>query len=67
MITTMASSDLALSPDSPRHAPEVTDPRRAAGGWIPRLGEPLDLPDWLDQSDLDYVVSEFKRSVFGAA
>ena len=42
----------------------MTDPRRAAGGWIPRLGEPLDLPDWLDQSDLDYVVSEFKRSGF---
>ena len=31
---------------------------------MPRLGEPLDLPDWLDQSDLDYVVSEFKRSGF---
>ena len=55
---------LYLSPDSPRHAPEVTDPRRAAGGWIPRLGEPLGLPDWLDQSDLDYVVSEFERSGF---
>ena len=57
-------SRLYLSPDSPRHAPEVTDPRRAAGGWIPRLGEPLGLPDWLDQSDLDYVVSEFERSGF---
>ena len=57
-------SRLYLSLDSPRHAPEVTDPRRAAGGWIPRLGEPLGLPDWLDQSDLDYVVSEFERSGF---
>ena len=57
-------SRLYLSPDSPRHEPEVTDPRRTAGGWIPRLGEPLGLPDWLDQSDLDYVVSEFERSGF---
>jgi len=57
-------SRLYLSPDSPRRAPEVSDPRRAAGGWIPRLGVPVDLPNWLEQSDLDYVVSEFERSGF---
>ena len=57
-------SRLYLSPDSPRSAPEVSDPRRAAGGWIPRLGMPVGLPDWLDQPDLDYVVGEFVRSGF---
>ena len=38
-------SRLYLSPDSPRSAPEVSDPRRSAGGWIPRLGMPAGLPD----------------------
>ncbi len=57
-------SRLYLSPDSPREAPEVTDPRRAAGGWIPRLGAPKGLPDWLTQADLDYYVAEFEASGF---
>ncbi len=57
-------SRLYLSPDSPRAEPEVTDPRRAAGGWIPRLGAPLGLPDWLTQEDLDYYVAEFEASGF---
>ena len=26
-----------LTPDSPRDPPEIIDPKRAAGGWIPRL------------------------------
>lgn len=57
-------SRIYLSPDSPRQAPEVTDPKRAAGGWIPRLGAPLGLPDWLSQTDLDYYVGEFERAGF---
>lgn len=57
-------SRLYLSPDSPREKPEVTDPKRAAGGWIPRLGAPKGLPDWLTQEDLDYVVNEFKEAGF---
>lgn len=52
------------SPNSPRHPPQVTDPKRSAGGWIPRLGEPLGLPDWLTEADLDYYVSQFERSGF---
>ena len=32
-------SRLYLSPDSPREKPEITDPKRAAGGWIPRLAD----------------------------
>jgi pimeloyl-ACP methyl ester carboxylesterase len=57
-------SRLYLSPDSPREPPQVTDPKRAAGGWIPRLGAPKGLPSWLTQADLDYYVSEFKEAGF---
>ncbi|HYM36487.1 MAG TPA: alpha/beta hydrolase [Steroidobacteraceae bacterium] len=55
-------SRLYLSPDSPREAPVVTDPKRAAGGWIPRLGAPKGLPPWLTQTELDYYVNEFKEA-----
>lgn len=57
-------SRLYLSPDSPREAPAVTDPKRAAGGWIPRLGAPKALPAWMSKADLDYYVSEFKHAGF---
>jgi len=57
-------SRLYLSPDSPREAPTVTDPKRAAGGWIPRLGAAKGLPDWLAQEDLDYYVSQFENAGF---
>jgi pimeloyl-ACP methyl ester carboxylesterase len=57
-------SRLYLSPDSPREAPQVTDRKRAAGGWIPRLGAPKGLPDWLTQADLDYYTEEFKSAGF---
>ena len=57
-------SRLYLSPGSPRDAPVVTDPKRAAGGWIPRLGAAKVLPGWLTSGDLDYYVSEFKEAGF---
>ena len=57
-------SRLYLSPTSTRKAPQVTDPKRAAGGWIPRLGAPLGLPDWLTQANLDYVVGQFESAGF---
>jgi pimeloyl-ACP methyl ester carboxylesterase len=57
-------SRLYLSPDSPREAPQITDRKRAAGGWIPRMGEPKGLPSWLTQADLDYYVNEFKEAGF---
>ena len=52
------------SPTSPRHPPRVTDPKRSAGGWIPRLGLPKALPHWLNQADLDYYVRQFERTGF---
>lgn len=57
-------SRLYLSPDSPREAPTLTDPKMSAGGWIPRLGKPKGLPDWLTQEELDYYVNEFKEAGF---
>ena len=57
-------SRLYLSPDSPREAPPVTDPKRVAGGWIPRLGAAKGLPDWLTDEDLDYYVGEFEEAGF---
>ena len=57
-------SRLYLSPDSPREAAAVTDPKRSAGGWIPRLGAPKGLPSWLTQADLDYYVNEFSAAGF---
>ena len=57
-------SRLYTSPGTPREDPEVTDPLRSAGGWIPRLGAPTALPAWLSEDDLDYYVGEFARAGF---
>ena len=57
-------SRLYLSPDSPRENPTIRNPKRAAGGWIPRLGAPKGLPAWLSQEDLDYYVTQFEHSGF---
>jgi pimeloyl-ACP methyl ester carboxylesterase len=57
-------SRLYLSPDSPREPPEITDPKRAAGGWTRRMGAAKGLPAWLTQADLDYYVNEFMASGF---
>lgn len=57
-------SRLYASPNTPRAAPEITDPKMAAGGWIPRLGAPLEQPAWLSEADLNYFVNEFENSGF---
>ncbi|MCZ6641554.1 MAG: alpha/beta hydrolase [Gammaproteobacteria bacterium] len=57
-------SRLYLSPGADRETPEVIDPKRSAGGWIPRLGAPKGLPGWLDQEELDYYVTQFESSGF---
>jgi pimeloyl-ACP methyl ester carboxylesterase len=57
-------SRLYLSPGSPREAPIVTDRKRTAGGWIPRLGAAKGLPDWLSAADLEYYVNEFAEAGF---
>ncbi len=57
-------SRLYASPDTPRAEPELIDPKMSAGGWIPRLGEPLEQPAWLSEDDLDYFVNEFENNGF---
>ena len=57
-------SRLYVSPGSPCDAPVVTDPKRTAGGWIPRLGTPRGVQGWLTAEDLDYFVGEFERTGF---
>ena len=48
----------------PRAAPEITDRRRAAGGFIGRMGEPESLPAWISEADVDYFAAAFERSGF---
>ena len=55
---------LFASPDAERADPAVTDPKRAAGGWIPRLGQPAGLPDWLAPDEFDEMVALVERSGF---
>ena len=55
---------LYASPDTPRLPPELTDPKMSAGGWIPRLPEPTELPPWLSAEDLDYYVDTFSEAGF---
>jgi pimeloyl-ACP methyl ester carboxylesterase len=57
-------SMLYASPDSPREEATITDPKRSAGGWIGRIGAPIELPAWLTQEELDYYVGEFTRAGF---
>ncbi|MEM7600908.1 MAG: alpha/beta hydrolase [Verrucomicrobiota bacterium] len=49
----------------PKKDPEITDPRRSAGGVIPRLGAPERLPNWFAKEDLEYLVDAYKKSGFG--
>lgn len=55
---------LYADPDTPRSAPEVTDPRASAGGWGVRFGEPLERPDWMSEDDLQVYVDAFNTSGF---
>ncbi len=57
-------SRLYASVDAPRDPPTITDPKRSAGGWIGRLGNPKARSSWFTEQDLDYVVGEFKQAGF---
>jgi pimeloyl-ACP methyl ester carboxylesterase len=57
-------SRLYVSPYSPREPPTVTDPKRAAGGMIPRIGVPKGAQSWLTQADLEYYIGEFRQAGF---
>jgi hypothetical protein len=57
-------SRLFTSPDTPLALPQLTDPLRAAGGRVARMGAPLSSPSWLSAADLDHYVNEFSRRGF---
>jgi len=57
-------TSLYISPDTPREEPKIKDPKRSAGGWIPRRGVPKQRPNWLTEEDLDFYVKEFTESGF---
>lgn len=57
-------SRLYASVDAPRDPPTITDPKRAAGGWIGRLGAPKARSPWFTEQDLDYIVGEFREAGF---
>lgn len=57
-------SRLYTSPTTPREKATLKNPKRTAGGWIPRLGAPRELPDWLTAEDLDFYVNEFTKAGF---
>lgn len=57
-------SRLYVAPDTLREAPTIVDPKRAAGGWIARLGAPSEAQSWFTQADLDYYVGEFRQAGF---
>lgn len=55
---------LYASPETPRAAPTLTDPLMSAGGFIPRLGKPLERPAWMTEADLEHYVEQFEKSGF---
>ncbi len=57
-------SRLYVSPGAEREPPQITDRHRDAGGWIPRMGPPVEQPEWLTEADLDYFVSQFESAGF---
>ncbi len=57
-------SRLLCSPDTPRKKRTVSNSRHETGGWIDRLGEPLELPSWLTNEELDYYANAYAKHGF---
>ncbi|MFC4257857.1 alpha/beta fold hydrolase [Marinobacter lacisalsi] len=55
---------LYCSPDTPRAMPELGKTLEGGGGWLERLGKPLEQPGWLTDEDLNYMEETFRRSGF---
>ena len=55
---------LYCSPGTPRETPALGKTLEGGGGWLDRLGKPLEKPDWLTDADLDYLEQAFRRSGF---
>jgi pimeloyl-ACP methyl ester carboxylesterase len=55
---------LFASPDTPRFAAELQDPKATAGGLLSRLGQPKERPAWLTEEDLSLYTREYARTGF---
>ena len=55
---------LFCSPDTPRAKPVLGKSISEGGGWIGRLGEPLEQPDWLTDEALRYYIDTYRGSGF---
>lgn len=53
-----------VTPGTPRAEPLVTDKRAAAGGFLDRIGEPLEAPDWITPQEIRHYVRVFERTGF---
>ncbi len=55
---------LYAEPGTPRGPKALEDKKLSAGGWIPRLGKPLEAQSWLSEDDMAYYVDAFTNSGF---
>lgn len=55
---------LFCSPDTPRAKPLLGKSISEGGGWIGRLGKPLQQPDWLTDEAIAYYVDTYRKSGF---
>lgn len=55
---------LFCSPDTPRAAPVLGKSIALGGGWIDRLGKPLEQPTWLSDEALAYYLDSYRHSGF---
>lgn len=53
---------LFCSPDTPRSPAQLGKTLEGGGGWLERLGHPLEQPSWLTDEDLDYVEQAYRHS-----
>ncbi|MGH1449384.1 MAG: alpha/beta fold hydrolase [Pseudomonadaceae bacterium] len=55
---------LYCSPDTPREPPRLGRSIREGGGWIDRLGKPLEQPEWLTDEAFAYFLAAYRHSGF---
>jgi pimeloyl-ACP methyl ester carboxylesterase len=55
---------LFTSPGTPRENPLIRDPLASAGGFLDRIGKPLQPAEWISPSQLDYFVDVYSRTGF---
>ncbi len=52
------------SPSARRAPPAILDSAASAGGFLDRIGEPLDPPTWITPGEINYFVRSYERTGF---